>query len=46
MKIVPLFGLKSIEFGDSKEKTIELFGSPGLVENELGKDGVSSEIWE
>ncbi|MDN3385213.1 hypothetical protein QL995_21580 [Pseudoalteromonas sp. APC 3358] len=46
MNIVPLVGLKSIEFGDSKEKAIELFGKPDLIENELGKDGVSSEIWE
>ena len=45
MNIVPLVGLKSIEFGDSKEKAIELFGKPDLIENELGQDGVSSEIW-
>jgi len=45
MNIVPLVGLKSIEFGDSKEKANELFGPPDLIENELGQDGVSSEIW-
>ncbi|MGJ8694613.1 MAG: hypothetical protein ACSHW0_19320 [Thalassotalea sp.] len=45
MNIVPLVGLKSIEFGDSKEKANELFGTPDLIENELGHDGVSSEIW-
>jgi len=46
MNIVPLVGLKSIEFGDSKEKANELFGTPDLIENELGQDGVSSEIWD
>ncbi len=46
MNIVPLIGLKSIEFGDSKEKANMLFGTPDLVENELGQDGVSSETWE
>jgi len=46
MNIVPLVGLKSIEFGDSKEKANELFGLPDLIENELGHDGVSSEIWD
>jgi hypothetical protein len=46
MNIVPLVGLKSIEFGDSKEKANELFGPPDLIENELGQDGVSSEIWD
>ena len=46
MNIVPLIGLKSIEFGDSKEKANELFGIPDLIENELGQDGVSSEIWD
>ncbi|GAC07255.1 hypothetical protein [Paraglaciecola chathamensis] len=46
MNIVPLIGLKSIEFGDSKEKANELFGIPELIENELGQDGVSSEIWD
>ncbi|MBZ2191602.1 hypothetical protein JFJ09_05160 [Pseudoalteromonas arctica] len=46
MNIVPLVGLKIIEFGDSKEKAIELFGKPDVIENELGKDGVSSEIWK
>ena len=46
MKIVPLLGLNNIEFGDPKDKAIEIFGNPDLVENELGKDGVSSEIWE
>lgn len=45
MNIVPLVGLKSIEFGDFKEKANELFGPPDLIENELGQDGVSSEIW-
>ena len=46
MNIVPLVGLKSIEFGDSKEEANELFGIPDLIENELGQDGVSSEIWD
>ncbi|MEI8618484.1 hypothetical protein P4S63_19125 [Pseudoalteromonas sp. B193] len=46
MNIVPLIGLKSIEFGESKEKAIKLFGEPDLVENVLGQDGVSSETWE
>ena len=46
MNIVPLIGLKSIEFGDTKEKANMLFGEPDLVENELGQDGVSSETWE
>lgn len=46
MNIVPLVGLKSIEFGDSKEKANELFGLPDLIENELSQDGVSSEIWD
>ena len=46
MNIVPLVGLKSIEFGDSKKKANELFGPPDLIENELGQDGVSSEIWD
>jgi hypothetical protein len=45
MNIVPLVGLKSIEFGDSKEKANELFGTPDLIENELGHDGISSEVW-
>ena len=45
MNIVPLIGLKSIEFGDTKEKARMLFGEPDLVENELGQDGVSSETW-
>ncbi|NQZ24657.1 MAG: hypothetical protein HRT53_21770 [Colwellia sp.] len=46
MNIVPLVGLKNIEFGDSKEKANELFGTSDLIKNELGQDGVSSEIWE
>jgi len=46
MNIVPLIGLKNIEFGDTKEKANMLFGEPDLVENELGQDGVSSETWE
>ena len=46
MNIVPLVGLKSIKFGDSKEEANELFGTPDLIENELSQDGVSSEIWD
>ena len=45
MNIVSLFGLNSIKFGDSKSQAIELFGKPDEIVNELGKDGVSSEIW-
>ncbi len=46
MNIVPLVGLKSIEFGDSKEKANKLFGAPDLIENEFGQDGIRSEIWD
>ena len=46
MKIVPLSGLNIIKFGDFKGKAIELFGSPDIIENEGGKDGVSPEILE
>ena len=46
MKIVPLLGLNVIKFGDFKDKAIKLFGTPDLIENEYGKNGVSSEIWE
>ncbi|MBH0048448.1 hypothetical protein [Pseudoalteromonas sp. NZS11_1] len=45
MNILPLLGLSTIKFGDSKYQAIELFGKPDEIENELGKDGVSSEIW-
>ncbi|MCL1047999.1 hypothetical protein L2737_22190 [Shewanella electrodiphila] len=46
MDIVPLFGLSSIKFGASKAHAIEVFGNPDAVENESGRNGVSSEIWE
>jgi hypothetical protein len=45
MEILPLKGLDTIRFGNSRSKAECLYGVPDSISNKDAVDGVSSEIW-